>query len=75
MTLVKAQEIYTKIEEAYIACLAGAEYTITIGATTRRFKPQDMDMLKKEMNYWSSVVDDLTAGRTGMTVKFGVIKA
>lgn len=71
MDLTKAQEIYAKLEEAYLAVLSGKAYSITVGGNTRSFTRQSMTELRKEMNHWSSYINKLQSGKRGLDVKFG----
>jgi hypothetical protein len=71
MTLTRAQEIYDALERAYLAVIAGNDYTITIGGTTRRFKRNDIEVIRKEMGYWENEIKGITNNNRGLNMKFG----
>lgn len=71
MTLARAQEIYDALESAYIAVIAGNDYTITIGGSTRHFKRNDIEVLRKEMGRWENVINGITNNNRGLNIKFG----
>jgi hypothetical protein len=70
-SLTKAQELYTALEAAYLAVVAGASYTISVGGNTRTFTRQNMKELRSEMEYWSSYIAKINSGQRGVPVKFG----
>ena len=69
-TSAEAQAYLTALKVAYVAVISGQEYTISIGGTTRRFKRNDLDTIRKEMEHWEQYESELAAGRQGMKIKF-----
>lgn len=70
-TLAEAQAIQTQLKTAYAALITGSEFSITMGGNTRRLKRQDMDQIRKEIDYFSSVIKQLENGTSGIPMKFG----
>ncbi len=69
-SLAEAQAYLTALKAAYVAVISGQEYTITTGGNTRRFKRNDIETLRAEMEHWEQVVKDIQAGTRGIPVKF-----
>lgn len=72
-TLSEAQAYLEALKAAYTAVISGQEYTIQTGGNTRRFKRNDIDVIRGEMEYWEEQISKIQAGTKGIPIKFGVI--
>jgi hypothetical protein len=65
-TLDEAQEFYDLAKTAYKNALTNRRYDIA----GRSKENQQIEALKKEMNYWKGVISDIKAGKkSGIKVK------
>jgi hypothetical protein len=71
MTLTEEQAILIALKAAYIAVIGGSEYTITIGGTTRRYKRNDILVLRKEIEDCEERIAGLQSETRGIQIKFG----
>ena len=58
-TLAQAQEFLAQAASGYAACLSGSSYEYKGRKLTR----QDLDSMKREMDFWSDYCSNLTAGK------------
>lgn len=71
MTLTEAQAILTALKTAYTAVISGSEYTITVGGSSRHYKRNDIEVLRKEIEHWELVIAKIGKDRKGIPVKYG----
>lgn len=71
MKLTEEQAILAALKTAYTAVISGSEYTISIGGTTRRYKRNDIQVLRKEIEDCEGRISGLLSETRGMQIKFG----
>lgn len=72
MTKTEIQTIITALKTAYSAIVSGgAEYTITVGGSTRRFRHHDLTAIRNEINYWEDELAKYDSDQRGIQIKFG----
>ena len=71
MTLAEEQAILAALKAAYTAVISGSEYTITIGGTTRRYKRNDIQVLRKEIEDCEERITGIQSEKRGIQIKFG----
>jgi len=70
-TVTEISEIRADLLVAYRAVIKGKSYTISTGASSRTFTRNDIDMLKKELQYWDQELDRANAGAKGLPTRLG----
>ena len=57
-SLIEAQEFYDAAKQGYLSALKMSEYSIK----DRSPKRESIDKLKKEMDKWKRIIDNINAG-------------
>ena len=71
-TLQEAEEFYYAAKSAYLNALSNKSYDVN----NRSKENQKIESLKKDMDYWAKIKNDLAKGRgTGRIVKRGIPRA
>lgn len=71
ISLADATELKNLAFTAYKSALAGKQYSISTGGTSRSFSRQEIDKLRSDYLYWSDEVSRIESG-TGIKVRYGV---
>ena len=64
-TETEAQQFYDAAKDAYLKAMNSEKYEIA----GRSKQNQKIESLKKEMEYWSGILDDIKTGRTPGSMK------